>query len=162
MTHEPASSSPSSPDRRTRDPLNWALISGLAALALLHPLAGLLGLHDDGGGAGSGGPGTAVVPLILVTLTALAWIGIVGFSRVSRPVTTLVATGLLYGVLELALATVLGPGPGLWQAPFGLGVIAVLFTSTFWGAVAGLLALAVQRLRGFAPVSDPRAESSRG
>jgi len=158
MTHQPAPSSPSSPTRRTRDPLNWALISGLAALALLHPLAGLFGLHDDGAdGAGSGGPGPAVVPLTLVALTALAWIGAVGFSRVGRPVTTLVITGLLYGVLELALATVFGPGSGLWQAPFGLGVIAVLITSTFWGAVAGLLALAVQRLRGFTPVSGGRA-----
>lgn len=159
MTNNSVPQTPSADDHRPRQPLNWPLIAGLAALALLHPLAGLLGLHDDGtsGGASRGGPGAAVVPLTLIGVTALVWIGVVGFSRVARPILTLVVTGLLYGILELVLATVFSPGAGPWQAPFGLGVIAVLATSVLWGAVAGLLALAVQRLRGFAPGSGTRA-----
>lgn len=129
--------------------LNWSLIAGLASLALLHPVAGLLGLHEPSG-AGSRGP--AAVPLVLTALTAVVWIGVVGSSRIARPVLTLALAGVLYGAVELLLGLLLGAGRNAFQMP--LAVAAVLLTSLFWGTVAGLLALLVQRLRGFHPARD--------
>lgn len=113
-------------------PLPWLLIGGLASLVLLWPITGLLGL-------GSGAPRA----LILIALIGVTWIGVVGLGRVPRPVLVLALTGLAGGAITLVLAAVLGgTGRPWWTHLVALGMDAL------WGTIAGLLALAVQQLRG--------------
>lgn len=129
--------------------LHWPLIIGLGALALVRPLASIIGLTDT-----LGQPGTS---LTLTALITLAWVLVVGCSTVARPVATLVATGLVYAVLAALISAILSPlldgqleGP--LTNPFAL--VAMLLTNALWGLVAGVLALAVQRARGVRPPTD--------
>lgn len=118
---------PPSPTASQKTRLNWPIILGLGVLALLWPLTGILGFD---------GPGRAV--LVLVT-TLGAWIGVVGFGRVPRPVLTLTLTGLAYGVFYLvAIAIVVTP-----LAFFAWYTVAA---TAGLGALAGLAALGVQKV----------------
>ena len=74
---ENTAENPSSPVR-TRRPLPWLLIIGLASLVLLWPLTSQWQF-------GQGLPRAAA----LLGLTAVVWIGVVGVGRVPRPVLTL-------------------------------------------------------------------------
>lgn len=115
-----------------RPGLPWPLIVGLSALALLWPLAELIGI-------GQGAPRA----LTIITIIALVWIGVVGFGGVPRPVLVLILTGIGHGLIAMIAAAVFnGFDRPVWTMFIALGVDA------FWGAVAGLLALAVQRTRG--------------
>lgn len=105
-------------------------------MALLWPLTALTGV-------GSGAPRA----LTIVGITAAVWIGVVGFGRVSRPVLTLTLTGLAFGVLTFLLSLLFsgvggGPGGASWTA------LPALAMDAFWGFLAGLVALGVQRARG--------------
>ncbi|MBE1875799.1 hypothetical protein [Myceligenerans pegani] len=117
--------------------IQWPLIGGLACLALLWPLTALTGL-------GSGAPRA----LAIVGITGAVWIGVVGFGRVARPVLTLTLTGLAFGVLTILLSLVFagidgaGPGGAAWTA------LPALAMDAFWGFLAGLIALGIQRARG--------------
>lgn len=118
--------------------IQWPLIGGLASLALLWPLTALTGV-------GSGAPRA----LAIVGITAAVWIGVVGFGRVARPVLTLTLTGLAFGLLALLLSLVFagvdgagGPGGAAWTA------LPALAMDTFWGFLAGLIALGLQKARG--------------
>lgn len=123
--------------------LHWPLILGLGALALVRPLASIVGLTER-----LGQPGTS---LTLTALITTVWVLVVGCSRVQRPVATLVCAGLVYAALAALISAVLSPildgqlrGP--LTNPFAFG--GLLITNAFWGLVAGVLALAVQRARG--------------
>lgn len=123
--------------------LNWSLILGLAALALIRPLFSIVGLNDV-----LGRPAT---PLILTAAITVAWVLIVGLSRVREPVLTLLVAGLTYAVASAILSTVLSPIlSGELQGPLAmpLAIIPMLITNAIWGLVAGVLALVVQRARG--------------
>lgn len=114
-----------------RPGLSWLLILGLASLSLLWPLTALIGI-------GQGAPRA----LTLVAVVAVIWIGVVGFGRVPRPVLTLTLTGLGYGIISMVVAAILSGVDGpIWT------VFVALFIDTFWGAIAGLLALAIQQMR---------------
>lgn len=126
--------------------LHWPLIIGLGALALVRPLASIIGVTDT-----LGQPGTS---LILTALITTAWVLVVGCSTVARPVATLVAAGLVYAALAALISAVLSPlldgaltGP--LTNPFAL--VGLLATNALWGLVAGVLALSVQRARGVHP-----------
>ncbi|WP_285103553.1 hypothetical protein [Promicromonospora sp. MEB111] len=120
--------------------VSWTLVAGLSALALLWPLTGLTGA------LGSGGPRA----LAIIGITAAVWIGVVGLGRVPRPVLTLTLTGLAYGLVATAIGTLVpvlsgfgGPGGGpAWT------LVPALAFDTMWGALAGIAAAGVQRLRG--------------
>ncbi|MFJ3406611.1 hypothetical protein [Promicromonospora sp. NPDC090134] len=116
----------------------WTLVAGLSALALLWPLTGLTGA------LGTGAPRA----LTIIGLTAAVWIGVVGLGRVPRPVLTLTLTGLAYGLVATLIGTLVpvlsgfGPGGGpAWT------LVPALALDTMWGALAGLVAAGVQRLR---------------
>lgn len=107
-------------------------------MALLWPLTALTGL-------GSGAPRA----LTIVAVTAAVWIGVVGFGRVARPVLTLTLTGVAFGVVAILLSLVFagvdgagGPGGASWTA------LPALAMDAFWGFLAGLIALGVQKTRG--------------
>jgi hypothetical protein len=137
--------SPQLPARPTPGPaarpvsVPWTLVGGLSALALLWPLTGLTGA------LGTGAPRA----LVIIGITAAVWIGVVGLGRVPRPVLTLTLTGLAYGLVATAIGTLVpalsgfGPGGGpAWT------LIPALAFDTMWGALAGVAAAGVQRLRG--------------
>ncbi|MFE5342274.1 hypothetical protein ACFQ80_18765 [Isoptericola sp. NPDC056578] len=134
---------PSAPPSMTAPPragISWPLVAGLASMALLWPLTGLTGL------GGTGAPRA----LGIVALTAVVWIGVVGFGRVPRPVATLTLTGLAFGVVALLVSTLFGgmsvgfgdDGAPAWTA------LPALAMDAGWGALAGVVALGVQKARG--------------
>lgn len=122
------------------DPVPWAVVTGLAALALLWPLTGLTGV------LGTGAPRA----LAVIGTTAAVWVGVVGLGRVPRPVRTLTLTGVAYGLVATGLGLLVpvlgglgGPGGGPAWA-----VVPVLLYNAMCGALAGVAAAGVQRLRG--------------
>lgn len=121
-------------------PVPWAVVAGLSTLALLWPLTGLTGV------LGTGAPRA----LTVVGVTAAVWIAVVGLGGVPRPVLTLTLTGVAHGLLVTALGLLVpvlaglgGPGGGpAWT------IVPALLSDAMWGALAGLAASGVQRLRG--------------
>lgn len=124
--------------------LHWPLVLGLGALALVRPLVRIVATQ----------PGTSESPAVALLLTAgisLVWILVVGLSRVTNPVLTLVCAGLTYGVLSILLSGVLSPiltGELLGPLAMPIGIIPVLLINAIWGLMTGGLALALQRVRG--------------
>ena len=121
------------------EPVSWPVVLGLGALALLFPLAELTGVPAA--------LGEAPTALLLLGLVAVVWIGGIGLGRVPRPVLTAVLAGVAFGAILVVLSLALGTGPDVdgtllvGVAAFEIGRSAVL------GALAGLLAAAVQRNR---------------
>lgn len=114
-----------------RPALPWLLILGLSSLSLLWPLTTLIGL-DDG----------APRAFTLIAVIAVAWIAVVGFGRVPRPVLVLTLAGLGYGIITMAVAAIFGSFDGpIWA------IFISLVIDVFWGTVAGLIALAIQQIR---------------
>lgn len=123
--------------------LNWPLVVGLGALALIRPLDRII---EDQAEI-THHPATSV--LITVGIS-VAWILIVGFSRIREPLLTLVFTGLSYGVLSLLLSAVLSPILiGHLDGPLAnpAGLVPALAVNAIWGLLCGVLALGLQRIR---------------
>jgi hypothetical protein len=124
--------------------LHWPLIAGLGALALIRPVARIVE-EQLGLSAGS------VLPIALTIVVTVAWVVIVGFSRVRQPLLTLVFSGVAYAVFSTVLSAILSPIlTGELQGPIAMpiAIIPVLLINAGWGLAAGALALAVQHLRG--------------
>jgi hypothetical protein len=124
--------------------LHWPLVLGLGALALVRPLVSIvetqLGVDDP-----------PAVPIGITLVVTAVWVAVVGLGRIARPVLTLVAVGLTYGVLSILLSGILSPIlSGRLEGPLAVpfAIIPVLLTNALWGLVAGGLALLVQRTRG--------------
>lgn len=130
--HQPSASPPES----FFSSVNWPLVLGLAAIALVRPLFSVAGLSDA--------LGKPVTPIVLTVVISLAWVLVVGLTRVRRPVLTLVLAGLVYGVVAIATSGLALRG-GLVLT---FGGVSILLTNLAWGAGCGLLALLLQRLRG--------------
>jgi len=125
-------------------PLQWPLILGLGALALIRPLVSIvesqLGVTDP-----------PAVPIIITVVISAIWIAVVGLSETPRPVLTLLLVGLTYAVLAIILSGILSPIlTGELQGPLAqpFAIIPVLLTNAIWGLIAGGLALLLQRARG--------------
>lgn len=109
-------------------------------MALLWPLTGLTGV------VGTGAPRAFAI----IGITAVVWIGVVGLGRVPRPVLTLTLTGVAYGLVATAISLLVpvlagfgGPGGGpAWT------IVPALLYNAMCGALAGVAAAGVQRLRG--------------
>lgn len=124
--------------------LSWPLIIGLGAIGLVRPLTRItesqLGIHHH-----------AIVPITVTIGISLIWIAVVGLSRRPAPVLTLVFTGLAYGVLSIILSGVVSPViNGHLDGPLAhpIGIVPDLIVNAVWGLITGLLALALQRVRG--------------
>lgn len=112
----------------------------LGVVALIRPLLNILGLMD----AVPGGP------VLVTVLISLMWIAVVGLSGTARAFQTLVLAGLAYGTFAIALSAVLSPILiGELQGPVAnpIAIPSVLIVNALWGAVAGVVALGVQRVR---------------
>ena len=134
MTWSPSSS----PSRPATAGLPWPLIVALGAMALLWPLTALTGV------GGTGAPRA----LTILGLTAVVWIGAVGLGRVPHPVLTLTLAGLVFGLVAMAAALLLGGPGGPGRAGPAWTVLAAVLVHVFWGCVAGVLALALQKAVG--------------
>ncbi len=124
--------------------LQWPLILGLGALALIRPLVSIVEHQLDV----SDSP---AVPIVITLVISAVWIVAVGLSKTAHPVLTLLFTGLTYAVLSLILSGILSPIlTGELQGPLAMpiAIIPVLLTNAIWGLAAGGLALLLQRLRG--------------
>lgn len=124
--------------------LSWPLILGLGVIALARPLTNTV-LDQLGVDLG------AVVPLLWTATLTIVWVAAVGLTRTARPVLTLTLTGLVYAVCAMALSAVLSPLLlGHLSGPLAnpIAILPMLLVNAAWGAIAGVLALAVQRLRG--------------
>lgn len=124
--------------------ISWPLVLGLGLLALARPVTntvlGQLGIDP--------GP---TVPIGWTLVITAFWVGVVGLTRVPRPVLTLVLAGLAYGVFAIVLSGILSPLLlGHLAGPLAnpIAIVPVLATNALWGAIAGVLALGLQRLRG--------------
>jgi len=120
----------------------WPLAAVLAAVALVRPLASVVGLSDA-----LGRPAT---PVVLTAAVSLVWILAAGLGRVRHPVLTLVAAGLGYALASLVLSAVLSPLlTGTLQGPLArpAAIVPVLAVNALWGAACGVCALGLQRLR---------------
>lgn len=126
-------------DRPPREKLSWPVVLGLGALAGLWPLTELSGLRDLIGPAGTA--------LLTFAVIAVTWIGGVGFFRVPRPVLTLTLAGTVFGAVLVVLSLAFGLGP---EVTGGLAVLVAVFEigrGAALGALAGLVAWAVQQAR---------------
>ena len=139
--------------------LPWGLILGLAALALIRPVLRMTGIAD--------GIGTAVVALVSTVVVTVVWVLVVGLSRLERPVAVLVATGVGYAVLAVALSAVASPVlDGELRGPLAnpIALAPLILINALWGLVAGALAAGLQRLTGRIPMTDdtPRSDMDGG
>lgn len=116
--------------------LNWSLVIGLAAIALIRPLFSIVGLAET--------LGKPVTPIVLTVAISLVWILVVGLTGVRQPLLTLVSSGALYAVIAILTSGLLLRG----VAAAMFGSVSILVTNVVWGAVCGLLARGLQRLRG--------------
>src|SRR5699024_7421859 len=104
--------------------LQWSLIAGLGALALVRPLVSMVEHQLDV----SDPP---VVPIIITLVISAVWIAVVGLSKTAHPVLTLLFTGLTYAVLSIILSGILSPIlTGELQGPLAIriAIIPVLLT----------------------------------
>lgn len=125
--------------------LQWPLILGLGALALVRPLIRIV---QDQLGISSGGP---AVPVLTTVGISIVWVLVVGLGRTAQPVLTLLCTGLAYAVFSTILSGILSPIlTGELQGPLTnpIAIVTMLLTNAVWGLAAGVLALLLQHLRG--------------
>lgn len=124
--------------------LQWPLVIGLGALALVRPLTMTVRSQLDL-------PGSPVIAIGLTVLVSAVWVAVVGLTRVAHPVLTLLAAALVYAVLSTVFSAVASPIlTGELQGPLAMPwlVVPILATNAVWGAVTGALALLVQLARG--------------
>ena len=129
--------SPAGPPGRPGSEVSWPVVLGLGALALLFPLTHLTGLRDALGSAPTG--------LLLFGVVIATWIGVVAFGRVPRPVLTLTLAGAVFGVVLVGLSVTLRTLPDVDGRLLVLGAALEIARSVVLGALAGLLAAALQR-----------------
>jgi hypothetical protein len=122
--------------------LRWPLIVLLALSGLIRPVLSITGVYDD-----LGAFGRPWAPLLVTLLLAIGWVAVAVLARVRRPVLTLTLAGLGYGLAAIALNLVLHlflesaewiPAPGY---------VAIPGWNALQGAVLGVVALGLQRLR---------------
>ena len=139
MTSADASRNPASPDRDRRH-ISWGAVAGFGTLGLLWPLLRLLGL-----GTLIGELGTASVAFLA---TALVWVLGAGFGNVPRPVLSLTLAGVLFGGLLIATSVLLREWPDYGIALNLSGAAIEIGRAAGLGALAGVVASAIQRSRG--------------
>jgi hypothetical protein len=127
--------SPAGPRGRPEE-VSWPVVLGLGSLALLLPLADLTGLRAVLGPAPSA--------LLLFGVVTATWIGVVGLGRVPRPVLTLTLAGCVFGVVLVILSVALRTLPDVDGHLLVIGAAFEIARSTGLGALAGLIATALQ------------------
>ncbi|AGZ42543.1 hypothetical protein [Actinoplanes friuliensis] len=128
--------------------LRWPLIAGLALLGLVRPVLSITGVYDALGGFGH-----PWAPLLVTLLIAVVQVAVVVLARVRQPLLTLTFAGLGYGVAAILLNLALQPLLASAEAIPVPGYVAILVGNALQGAVLGLIALGLHRLRKPAQLS---------
>ncbi|MFC8571396.1 hypothetical protein ACFUIW_37145 [Streptomyces sp. NPDC057245] len=126
--------------------LNRPVVALLAAVALVRPLFSVTGATDA--------IGRPLAPMLLTVVISLAWILVVGLSRVREPLLTPVVAGVAYALAALVLSGVLSPLlDGTLRGPLARPqtILPMLPVNGGWGAVCGVCALGVRQMRGLGP-----------
>lgn len=114
--------------------LPWTLIVILGAVGLVRLLLSILGISR----------GVAWISILATLVIMAIWIGVVVLRRVSHPFATLVFVGGMYGVLAMVLnVAIQGDFSKLPMA----AIVAIPVTNLIWGAIAGVIAVAIQRIQ---------------
>ncbi|RFU85158.1 hypothetical protein DY218_19000 [Streptomyces triticagri] len=122
--------------------LDRRLVAFLVAVALVRPLFSMAGWSEA-----LGKPAT---PLLLTFGISVVWIVVVGLSRAADPLLTAVAAGVGYAVAVLVLSGVLSPlVAGELRGPLAqpFAIVPLFVVNALWGAVCGVCATGVRRLR---------------
>lgn len=115
---------------------NIALILGLGALALIRPFMKITGMINIFGNEAFGS-------IAMTILISLAWILIVIWKKVQKPVQVLILAGVSYAAFAIILSGILSPIlDGKLQGPLTnpLAFISVFMTNIIWGFVLGMIA----------------------
>lgn len=120
------------------DALPWGLIITLSAIGLVRPLLSMFGVLDALGKPWS--------PLAVTAVLAVVWVAVAVLARVAQPVLTLALAGVGYGVLALVLNIVGAAVTDAEVAP-PIGLAAMIVFNGIYGAVLGLVAMGLARLR---------------
>lgn len=126
------------PERPQRPHPRAPLVLGLGLLPLTVGLTRIVGLPDLLGPAGG--------PAALVALVTVAWVAIVGWGRVPRPVATLTLAGVAAAAYIAVFGAVVLLMRGEASPVMLVGLVPIFAIQTAWGFLSGLLALGVQRL----------------
>ncbi|WP_199433590.1 hypothetical protein [Qaidamihabitans albus] len=119
--------------------MQWKLAVALGAVGLVRPVLSMFGVLDALGKPWS--------PLAATALIAVVWVVVAVWTRTDQPVLTLTLAGVAYAILAALLNLLAQPFFPDAQ-PVGVpGVMGMLFTNAIWGAVLGLIAFGIQRLR---------------
>lgn len=89
--------------------------------------------------------------LVLTLVVTAVWVLVVGLGRSRRPVLTLTLAGLVYAVATIPLSAVLSTLiDGEMSGPLAnpVAIVPLLALNAGWGALAGVLAAGVRRMRG--------------
>lgn len=121
--------------------MNYRLAALLGFLGLARPVLSIVGAYDSGPLA------KPVGPLLLTALISLVWVAAAVWRRPPNPVLTLAAAGVAYAVLAILLN--LSLQPFLDSAEFIPlpGYLAIPVFNALQGAVLGLIAWALLKLR---------------
>ncbi|MFJ2899049.1 hypothetical protein ACIO87_29705 [Streptomyces sp. NPDC087218] len=122
--------------------LHWPMVIGLALFALIRPLFSIAGWSEV-----LGRPAT---PLALTAVISAVWIAVAGLGRVREPLLQLMAAGIGYAIAATLLSAALSPVlEGELRGPLThpIALIMVCLTNAAWGALCGLCARGVQRMR---------------
>jgi hypothetical protein len=119
--------------------ISGAAVLGFGALGLLWPV-----LHLSGVESLVGEPATAAI-VFLGTLAV--WVLGAGFGRVPRPIATLTLSGALFGTLLTAAWLLVDGFPEYGPVLAIVGAVLEVGRAAGLGALAGLVARAIQRRR---------------
>lgn len=108
--------------------LQWGLIAALAALGLIRPLMGSLGVYPTF-------PGLAT-PFLINVLVAALWVGVTVARRVPNPVATLTLVGGLHAILVILLQQLISNLASSNPLP-PVAYLSILLTNLFWGRCWG-------------------------
>ncbi|HIT75867.1 MAG TPA: hypothetical protein IAA98_09795 [Candidatus Avipropionibacterium avicola] len=132
-----------SPAKRVRLRVAWAMAITLGLAALVRPLSRIitaqLGIELD-----------AIVPLLTTLAISVVWILVAGLRDRHNPLATLMAAGAVYAVGATLVSAVLSPVlDGTLAGPLAhpMMIPMLIVTNLVWGAITGVIAMAVQRIR---------------
>lgn len=127
--------------------LPWKLIAALGVLALVRPVAKILGDVFDYNVS-------ALVTVIITAVIAMIWIGLAVRLRIERPVIVLAVSGAVYAILSIALAVViqvfapdLGDDEAKVPVLLTVGLVATTAFNLVYGACLGFVASLIQKAR---------------
>lgn len=116
--------------------LPWKLIVPLGALGLVRTIPGIIGSEDP--------LWVSILVILLLPVVTAIWVGVVVRQGVPHPFATLVCTGAMYAVWAMFLNVAI---QGNFSKLPLVGIVAILVVNLIWGAIAGLIAVGIDRLQ---------------